>query len=319
MESVCEYCKGSYVPKRTDSRYCSHSCRQLAYVLRKAKIDEGLGELKNQQIGTEPSIKDVSHHELSISRELTKHESVVGLTDKTQEPSIELPEKSIDLSIENGKEKETSTELTDKTEEPSIKVSETSVYPSKKEDASVNTESGLSVNRNKIDAFIYDKAVNSLVKPVQEQEKYRDYNCPLLDEIVELTQERDHLGILYSFLHNKTEGPAYWVSIHYRCLLECLLTFSEMQSIELDDLKEVCNAFTSLVQSRFYNYMIPEYPFLKEIPWLRDTIKNLCLNAEEETLTFRLKKETKLKLIAARWELANYVPKVSFDQLNFRE
>lgn len=92
-----------------------------------------------------------------------------------------------------------------------------------------------------------------------------------------------------------------------------------MQSIELDDLKEVCNAFTGILESRSFKVMFPEYPYMNEIPRLRDLIKNLCLNAEEETLTFRLKKETKLQLIASRWELANYLPKVSFSKLNFQE
>jgi len=93
-----------------------------------------------------------------------------------------------------------------------------------------------------------------------------------------------------------------------------------MQFIELDDLKEVCNAFTSVIQSKSFSYLIAEYPYTKEIVWLRDTIKNICLNADEnEPIELRFKKETKLRLIVARWEMANYVPKISFSQLNFTE
>ncbi len=297
MECRCEYCKEVFIPKRTDARYCSHSCRQLAYVLRKAQIDSGIGETVTQIYNSETSIVSENKQEASINNELINH----------------YP------SIEEDKTEEVSITLTDKTEESSIKAHEIIPYPSKENYTSVNTDSELSVNKNKHGGFIDTKPIISTVKHTQEEEKYQYYSSPYLDEIVELTQERDNTGILFSFLHSKTGGPAYWISLRYRCLLECLLSFSEMQSIELDDLKEVCNAFTGILESRSFKVMIPEYPYMNEIPRLRDLIKNLCLNAEEETLTFRLKKETKLQLIASRWELANYLPKVSFSKLNFQE
>ncbi len=297
MECRCEYCKEVFIPKRTDARYCSHSCRQLAYVLRKAQIDCGIGVIESQIINRESSILNENKQETSINNELINH----------------------DPSISEGETKEVSINLTDNSVEPSIKALEIMTYPSKEENISVKSESELSVNKNKLDGFIDTRPLNSVVKPAQEEEKYQYYSSSYLDEIVELTQERDNTGILFSFLHNKRDGPALWISLRYRCLLECLLSFSEMQSIELDDLKEVCNAFTGILESRYYQVMIPQYPYMNEIPRLRDLIKNLCLSAEEETLTFRLKKETKLQLIAARWELANYVPKVSFNSLNFKE
>lgn len=297
MECRCEYCKEVFVPKRIDARYCSHSCRQLAYVLRKAQIDVGISVTEKQMNNSETSIVSENKQEASTNNALIMH----------------------DPSIEEGKNEELSINLTDKADESSIKANEIMPYLSKEEDISVNTEPELSVNKNKRDGFIDTKPIISVVKPVREEEKYQHYNSLYLDEIVELTQERDNTGILFSFLHNKTAGSACWISLRYRCLLECLLSFSEMQSIELDDLKEVCNAFTGILESKSFKVMIPEYPYLNEIPKLRGLIKNLCLNAKEQTLTFRLKKETKLQLIASRWELANYVPKVSFDSLNFKE
>ena len=35
IESACEYCGGSFLSKRNDSRYCSGKCRQAAYRVRK--------------------------------------------------------------------------------------------------------------------------------------------------------------------------------------------------------------------------------------------------------------------------------------------
>lgn len=34
-EHICEHCQKPYIAKRTDAHYCSHSCRQLAYVQRR--------------------------------------------------------------------------------------------------------------------------------------------------------------------------------------------------------------------------------------------------------------------------------------------
>lgn len=35
VKLTCEYCGGTFVPKRNDSRYCSGKCRQAAYRVRK--------------------------------------------------------------------------------------------------------------------------------------------------------------------------------------------------------------------------------------------------------------------------------------------
>lgn len=297
MECKCEYCKEDFIPKRTDARFCSHSCRQLAYVLRKAKTSNELGEVKSSKSNIQLFAEDENIQQASINTVFSE-----------LYPSTEIQ-----------KTEETSINLTDKSLEPSIKQNETTLYPSKEENISVNNEPNLCVNQDEIDNSPAHKSINTPIKHVQEEEKHQYYNCLYLDEIILLTQDRDNIGILYSFLHNKTKGVAFWISLRYRCLLECLLSFSEMQSIELDDLKEVCNAFTGILESKSYQVMIPEYPYKREILWLRDLIKNVCLNAETETLTFRLKKETKIQLIASRWELANYVPKVSFSKLNFQE
>lgn len=293
METICKYCSNSFVPKRTDSLYCSHSCRQLAYVLRKA---------------TGNTFEGLKY----------KPEAVVELQNK-QQPSIKTGFSENYPSTEQKEDNESVNELTDNEQEQSIKEHQLTVYPSMTAELFVKKEAELPVNADKKEIVPETKAVNTIVKAKEEQEKYIEYDSPLINEIAQLTEDRNNLHTLYSLLHNKPETSAYWVSLRYRCLVECLLTFSEIQFIELDDLKEVCNAFTALINSKSFNYLTSHYPYIKEIVWLRDTIKNLCLNADEEELSLRFKKDTKLRLIATRWEMANYVPKISFNQLNFTE
>jgi len=279
METICKYCSNSFVPKRTDSLYCSHSCRQLAYVLRKA---------------TGNTFEGVKY----------KPETLIILQNK-QESSIETEIIDDDPSTNGNESGENVNELTDKGQEPSINQGLIKDYPSTKHEIPVKKETELSVN--------------ALTKANKDQEEYKEYSSPLVDEIAKLTEERNNLHTLFGLLHNNTGTSSYWISLRYRCLIECLLTFSEMQFIDIDDLKEVCNAFTAMIQSRSFSYLTPNYPYTKDIIRLRDTIKNLCLNAEnDEQLALKFKKDTKLKLIATRWELANYVPKISFAQLDFQ-
>ena len=296
MESICKYCSNSFVPKRTDSLYCSHSCRQLAYVLRKASVN------------TINGLNAVTH----------TPETLVELQNK-KEPSIKTGLTENYPSTEHAEDNESVNKLTDKEHEPSIKEHLPTVYSSMTTELSVKKEAELPVNADKKEIVPEIKAVNTIAKAKEEQEKYVEYSSPLINEIAELTEDRNNLHTLYSLLHNKPETSAYWVSIRYRCLVECLLTFSEMPFIDTDDLKEVCNAFTTLINSKYFNSLTSHYPYTKEIVWLRDTIKNLCLSADEEELSLRFKKDTKLRLIATRWEMANYVPKISFTQLNFTE
>ena len=66
------------------------------------------------------------------------------------------------------------------------------------------------------------------------------------------------------------------VSTRFKCFVECLLTFSEMKTIELDDLKEICNAFTLLIISSYFKSMPEAYLYIDEILELRESLKMIC-------------------------------------------
>jgi predicted nucleic acid-binding Zn ribbon protein len=38
MEKQCEYCHKAFEPKRADTKFCSHSCRQMDYMDRKINL-----------------------------------------------------------------------------------------------------------------------------------------------------------------------------------------------------------------------------------------------------------------------------------------
>lgn len=248
MSYQCGYCKETFQPKRTDSLYCSHSCRQMAYVLRKATTNSVLQGIQ----------------------------------------------------------------VTDQQEKEETKIGDFISYPSIKEQLPVLTDipvrTGIeNVNTNKV----------KKVKPITEPE-YVDYESSYLTDIEDRCHERGNDMALDKFFDRK-DAAAIWVSEIYRCLLECLLLFSEMKQVELDDLKEVCNAFTALIQARYFQCLHPDYPYLDEIPELRQQIRNICLKAgESQFVKYRPNMEQRKQLIVARFELSQFVRKKKFSELNFK-
>lgn len=256
MEYACEYCGSSYLPKRADSRYCSHTCRQLAYVLRKAKPGHGLNGISQDE-----------------SEKISVRTDIPVRTDAEKLP--------------------------------------------------VKTDP-LPVNEHKENMPVQQSTVNHLTDKVdkegpEKEEKYKEYLSPYLEELAAMSSPYHNLFALHDFFLQKIQG-GIWVSERYRCLLECLLIFSEMREIDTDDLKEVCNAFTDLIQSRHFKSLHPKYPYLDEIRKMRERLKKTCIGAGERiSIKYRLNREEKQRLIIIRLELAQFVHKKPFQELNFRE
>jgi hypothetical protein len=155
--------------------------------------------------------------------------------------------------------------------------------------------------------------------PKQEKERI-NYASSFVNALFELTNERDNISKLSYLYLEGIDGLSLWVSTRIKCLIECLLTFSEMKTVDLDDLKEVCNAFTMLTQSRYFIFLPQNYPYTSDIIELSQGLKKICRNADNnEPLKFRLQPKNKKNLIAIRWELSYYAPKKTFSQLNFKE
>jgi hypothetical protein len=165
-----------------------------------------------------------------------------------------------------------------------------------------------------------DALQQNIIEQPKTEEKYQRYESSFINELVELTNERNNVVKLYTLFIEDNSGAFQWVSSRFKCLAECLLTFSEMKTIEIDDLKDICNAFTMLIQSNYFKNLPQAYPYTHDILNLRESLKNICKNADEnEPLKFRLQTQNKNKLIATRWELSHYVHKKTFSQLNFKD
>lgn len=293
MRRICPYCQNSFIPKRIDAVYCCPSHKQMAYKERKMNLSVNLKSFNGLQLGkndAEPSTKSI-------------YPSIKG-SQQNQDPSIIRDA----INYPSTKTIYPSTKKLLEDEDPSTKL----IYPStelseQRQKPSINYPSidALNVNTNKQQA---------------QQAEYIHHKSAFVDALIELTDERDNISKLASLFWNDSTGTYLWVSTRFKCLAECLLTFSEMKTIEVDDLKEICNAFTLLIRSNYFKSLPGTYPYTNEILELRESLKKICQSAEEnEALKFKLLPQTKKVLIATRWELHYYVPKVNFSELNFKD
>lgn len=286
MEYLCSYCNKPFLPKRTDSLYCSHSCRQFAYVLRKS---------------TKESVNDFSLGKVILSKEKTSE--TTGESEKNNLSEIQHPSKPEELKeIING---------------TNIETANLSVKTVK--ELAVNTETELSVKTDKqrIDPPITTPIVTEN-KTEAIKSDYDDHASRYVMQLDRLHAERDVWYSLSKFFDEADES-GMWVSERYRCLIDVLLTFSEMKRIELDDLKEVCNAFTDVIKSDYYQCLHHCYPYTQEIKKLRDQIKATCITTSREQFKYRISREHKQNLIVSRFELSQFVGKSKFSELKFKD
>jgi len=141
---------------------------------------------------------------------------------------------------------------------------------------------------------------------------YSPIYCKWINELNERFDERGN----DEWLRRHITSQIQWVSLHYRCLLDTVITVSDIKIIEWGDLAEITNAFTFLITTNYFKELPSDYPFTKEVVSLREKLNNFCLAAqEEEYVQFRLKFDTKKELLLQRFELGSVFSKINYNQL----
>lgn len=172
-----------------------------------------------------------------------------------------------------------------------------------------------------------DTSIDTLEHNHQEQppknnlkaKTYKHRESRFLNGIAGLIDKRDYLASLGVCMYHQNI-PTQKTGIRLKCLAECLLMFSEAKLTELDDLKEVCNAFTMTIQSTDYKRLPESFPYAGYIVKLRDRLKRFINdNRQCKSVPFRLSIQSKTELIATRFELSEFFPKTPFCDLNFSD
>ncbi len=264
----CSYCNTPFTALRKDKQYCSHSCKQMAFMKRQGG---------------------------SVGFVFPKHQNVNTLKRQVNEASNGQVIDEINSQYVN--------DLTDENANSFSLFSNDDVLDSTN-NQSTNTES-----KTSIDYPIVKRLID---------EQYIPVKCKWIHKIYERFNERGNDEKFNSpdAAFKDKINQVQWVSIHYRCLLECVITISEMKVVEWADLAELTNVFTFLIVSVYFKELPENYPYSKDIISLRDKLKYFCLETnEEEYVQFSLKFETKKELFLQRFELSLVFPKISFNQL----
>ena len=163
----------------------------------------------------------------------------------------------------------------------------------------------------------------SLIYEEEDDEKEKVYvsiRCKWMDDIFVQFDMRGRDSWL-KVLPYDMEKRVEWVGIHYRCLLDCIITLSKIKKVEWADLAEIVNALTFLITSQYFNDLPKDYPFAQDIILVRDKLKHFCLETKsEKQVQFDLTFATKKDLLLQRYELSTVYSKISFTQLqlNFK-
>lgn len=281
MEKECKYCDTLFTVKRRDSLYCSRSCKQMAYIER---------TMNSVNLGPERSI-DGLKDEVEMSRRESQN------VNKNTESSIDRSEK----------ESETSNDVNQ-----NVNIG----HETSSENVNIDgIKSSIDASKNKVIDGYPSKEINNDVS----ESNYIEVKSRFIENLGDLAYERQQDEIIVTLIQQNCKASK-WVSLRFKCLVERLLTVSDMKCVHIDVLKEICNAFTGVIQSKYFKYLPSIYPYTQTILKLRETLKEVCLSrAENEFIRFRFRPENRIKIIVIRWELSVCVPKRSFNELNFKE
>lgn len=311
----CSYCSRPFVPKRTDSLYCSHACRQFAYVLRKsnAMLYPAAKEIQigaNSQ-GFLPALDEVLANQKQIAvRTDTENKISVTTDNRTNEQaSLRLP---VSTDEDEQRQAVTNESATSALPEYSNSDSEGPNNHDKIEFATAATAIPVMTVESKKEI-----PTSNLAEASREVKPYKFYESIFVSELNNLYEERSLAYTLSLFIEGK-DPAGLWLSTRYRCLVDVLLTFNELKRIELNDLKEICNAFTLVIKSKYFKYVDSTYPYSDEIIKFRTLLWKICNSARQEQFKFILSKEQKQKLLVTRFELSEFIPKIKYKDISFK-
>lgn len=169
--------------------------------------------------------------------------------------------------------------------------------------------------------------VNVTVKSATEapgsvKSPYHWMKSPLVEAIEnyrnQTTAESMFSGPEY-FWTEKPRAYVYWVTLRFRCLLENIIRLSTFKTIDRNTLQAISKAFADLTDSCYFADIPRNYPFISLIVQLRDKFSSMTKQLHGDEITLRLSINRKAELMAARFVIGDFVPRMGFSQLVFSD
>ncbi len=182
-------------------------------------------------------------------------------------------------------------------------------------------------NQNEKENIVKEIAVKQEEKvpvvktPVQKEEPYEWVESRFINSIrglIDVSDEEDKFSHPKKYWLPNDIQYIHWVTVRVRCLLESVIKISNCPCIDRQTMLELADAFKRLVFCDLFKWMPKNYPCTKWMTELNEKIQAFAIaNNNCETIRFRLSPERKTKLIAQRFVIGDFVPKVKFTELEF--
>lgn len=151
-------------------------------------------------------------------------------------------------------------------------------------------------------------------------ESYPYVRSPLI-EAIEYYRNQTNAENMFSapeYFWTESAMPyVYWVTLRFRCLLDNIIRLSGYKTVDRNALLAISNAFINLSDSLYFKGIPRNYPFISLIVQLRDRFSSMAEHLCSDEITLRLSLNRKAELMAARFVIGNFVPKMGFGQLSF--
>jgi hypothetical protein len=129
-------------------------------------------------------------------------------------------------------------------------------------------------------------------------------------------EERD----LASCIQYSWDSPNDWVAVRLKCLIECILLFSEAKTVRAGNVMEVYNALTGIMESSHFQNLSSSFPYKTFMSSLKIRLYNICCKVTEtERICLKIKRKDRIDIIKMRFTLSQHVPKIRFSELDFWE
>ena len=152
-----------------------------------------------------------------------------------------------------------------------------------------------------------------------EEEPYEWVRSELLDDIADYVQDNYRTTEMFQYPKKYWYGSdlekVKWVSVRFLCIIENLLHFDN-SIVERKTLVTINKSLIAMMDAWNFKYMPHNYPLKNEIKAQQQRIEKI-IRVCDKSIRLCFKRDTKVKLIALRFQLADLVPKVRFHNLDF--
>jgi len=285
---ICLNCNKQFSPERNTKKYCSDGCKQAAFY-------------KNRNTESAIILNEVTivNSDLNGNKEHAESHYAPRSADTLSADEIPFNDKiSVTRRI---KDDDSAADADSRSPKQSL--------PSKP--LNDNSPSRLTV-----------KEPRRSIEP--HQEKYVFIRSLLIDEIENYLEDNYKADELFQYprkyWHSSDLEKAKWITTRLRSVIENLLYLSEQRKIDITLIEMLRDAICQMTTSTNYQYPPSNYPFKNLIKEIQEKLIQLAKEHKGQSeILFSLSRQRKVILIATRFMIADFVPKVKFKELNFKK